>query len=243
MKRFFSRLIALSSVCLLLSDLRAEVREFTSTDGKKIQAQVVSIQGNQVVLAMGSKQYTLEMARFSEADQQYFTQWKENEAKNRIPDLEVDVSSGKSNRSDKNDDFDDRVGAFQFSISIMNDERGFDLEGAKAELFVIGENCAERNKYSVMQTNRFDLSIAEGDTFRWEGNELSYRFDDSEPSRWGHDYYGYVFRIKNSSGKVIYTKTLPKKFEGDEEKIFAFAVNTGFDSDMRSLGRVGTYNN
>ncbi len=199
------------------------------------------MRGDQVVLGMGAKQYTLPVSRFSQADQDYFVKWKENEAKNRIPRLEVDISSGKSNRLDTTDEFDDRKGSFQFSVKVANEERDYDLMDASADLVVIGENCEVRNNYSVMDTSNFKVSVIEGETFEWQGNEMSYRFDDSEPSRWGHKYYGYVLQIKNSSGKVIFTKTSPKKFEGDEEKIFAFQKGTAFDDDMKNQGRASIY--
>lgn len=228
-------------ILILLSVTQTPAREFTSTDGKTIEAEVLSIRGDQVVLQIGTKQYTLPTTRFSEADQTYFEEWKVAEAKNIIPDLEVDISTGKSNRLDTNDEFDDRKGSFQFSIKILNDERNYDLTNASATLVVVGEHCEKRNMYAVMQSSDFQLSVKEGDTFTWQGDKVSYRFDDSEPSRWGHQYYGYVLQIKNESGKIIFTKTLPSRFEGDEPKILAFKRGTAFDSDMKNQGNASIY--
>ncbi|MDF1825476.1 MAG: hypothetical protein P1U68_12590 [Verrucomicrobiales bacterium] len=219
----------------------APAREFTSADGKTIEGEVISIRNDQVVLQIGTKQYTLPTTRFSEADQSYFDEWKIAEAKNIIPKLDVDVSTGKSNRLDTADEFDDRKGSFQFSVKIQNNERNYDIEGATARLVVIGEHCEERKKYAIMQTTDFQLSVKEGDTFSWQGDTVSYKFDDSEPSRWGHQYYGYVLQISNASGKIIFTKTLPKKFEGDEAKILALKRSTGFDDQMKNLGNASIY--
>ena len=244
MKRNWVKTQLFSGITLLLgaaSSLEAEPRTLTSTDGKTFTAEILAIRGDQVVLSMGSKQYTLATSRFSEADQTYFEEWKAEQAKNLIPKLDVDISSGKSNRLDTNDQFDDRKGSFQFSIKVTNDERNFDLEEAKGILAVIGENCEVRNNYSIMAKSNFPLAVKEGETIEWQGDKFSYRFDDSEPARWGHQYYGYVFQVTNASGKVIFTKTLPKKFEGEEEKILAFQKGTAFDNEMKNRGKASIY--
>lgn len=236
-------LIAVLTTLAALSGTNSTAREFTSVDGKKINAEVLSIRGDQVVLKMGTKQYTLATSKFSKEDNEYFEEWKANEAKNRIPDLEVKINSGKSDRSDRNDSFDDRKGSFEFSVEILNEEQGFDLEDAVAELIVIGEDAADRRMFCIMQKNDFKISVLEGETFAWKGSPMHYSFDDSEPSRWGQQYHGFVFQIKNSSGKVIFTKTMPKKFEGSEDTILGFTEGIAFDSSLRSRGTARIYTN
>lgn len=71
---------------------------------------------------------------------------EKKELENHIPKMHIDVYSGKSDRSDKPDSFDDRISSFQFSVKLLNEEIHFDLQGAKADLAVIGGDAQTRGR-------------------------------------------------------------------------------------------------
>lgn len=206
-----------------------------------MEAKLIAVRGDQVVIRRGVKTFTVPATSFSVEDQQYFTEWKKKQLKELVPDLEVNINTGKSDRSDRGDSFDDRIGSFQFSISILNDERDFDLKGAKGILHVLGENCEDRDLYCVMQTNKFKIDVAETETFEWKGDPRRFRFDNRSPALWGNEYYGYIFRIVNAAGKVIYEKVTPKKFEDGVEEILKLRSDTAFDDEYRDRGRASIY--
>jgi len=216
-------------------------REFTSVDGKKIKAEVVSVTDSTVVIKRGIKQFNVPLDKLSQDDQVYLAEWRMTQQLNLIPKLDVDVSTGKSNRSDKRDDFDDRIGSFQFTVKITNNENGFDLKDAKGVVSVLGEDCDADDTYSVMQQSNFKVDIAEGETFEWKGEEKRYKFDDRPPAYWGHQYHGYIFQLKNANDKVIYTKVIPTKFEAGVEKILGIGANQSFDKEFRAQGRASIY--
>lgn len=221
----------------------AAPREFKSTDGKTITAEVAAVKGDQVVLSMNGREFTVPVARLSQPDQDFIAEWKKKDLENHIPKMRVEVASGKSDRSDKSDSFDNRTGSFEFSVKLLNEEIHFDLQGAKAELAVIGEDAETRGRYGVMQKNAFDVAVAPGKTFEWQGKRLHYRFDDRPPSYWGTSYAGYVLRIKNANGKVIYENAIPQSLESHVEAILKMEEGAAFDRNGESRGRITIYDN
>lgn len=241
-----NRTIYLTLLCAFVAALHVPVadgREFKSTDGKVINADIVNVRGTDVVLSMAGKSFTVPISRFSAADQEYIAQWKAQAAENHVPRLRVEVNSGKSDRSDKADCFDDRKGSFEFTIKVKNEEIDFDLKGAKAYLSVIGEDAENKGRFGVMQKSSFEVSVTPGGTFEWRGDKVSYKFDDSPPSYWGVSYAGYVLQIKNAKGKVIFENAIPQAFEKKVEDVLKFGVSDAFDRDAKARGKVYIYDN
>lgn len=221
----------------------AAPREFKSKDGKTITAEVVKVVGEDVVLAMDGREFTVPISRFSQPDQDFVAEWKKKESENHIPKMRIEVYSGKSDRSDKADDFDNRTGSFQFSVKLLNEEIHFDLQGAKAELAVIGEDAETRGRYGIMQKTAFDVAAGPGKTFEWQGKRLHYRFDDRPPSYWGSSYAGYVIRIKNANGLVIYENAIPQSFQNHIEAILKMEEGAGFDRNAEPRGSISIMEN
>ncbi len=230
-------------LCLLTFAQSLFSREFTSTDGKKMEASVIAVQGTSVVLKRGAKQYTVPVNRFSLDDQSYIKKWAEDKMQNMIPKLKVDINPGKSNRSDRKDYYDDRKGSFQVSINISNEEIHYILNGGKASLSVIGEDCYDTKKYGIMQKSSFKVDIQPGKNFTWKGSRLHFKFDDSPPAYWGVKYYGFVFQIKNANGKVIHKSSSQKKFVAYIDKILKLNVEAGFDKGLNSRNDIHIYKN
>ncbi|MCP5539418.1 MAG: hypothetical protein H7A53_09395 [Akkermansiaceae bacterium] len=66
-------------------------REFTDAQGRKIQAEIVSVKGDQVTIRRADrKDYTIAIALLSEADQAYIRQWKPGAAAADNPPVKVD---------------------------------------------------------------------------------------------------------------------------------------------------------
>ncbi len=225
-----------TAIFVLFTIQSLTAREFTATDGRKIEAEVVAIRDGSVVIKRGTKQYTLPQEKFSAADQEFFKEWKKNEQKNKIPKLDIDIATGKSDRNDKSDGFDDRKGSFEFTIKVTNEEIGYNLENASATLAVLGEDCEDRKKFCIMQKSNFTVNAAEGETSQWKGKAFNYLFDNRPPAYWGSEYCGYALQIKNASGKVIFSKSMPAKFEGHTDKILSLGVESAFDSKLKGRG-------
>lgn len=58
-------------LAILLFSLSAHAREWTSTDGKAIEADLIRVEGDNIVLLMKGKEFNIPLTRLVEADQEY----------------------------------------------------------------------------------------------------------------------------------------------------------------------------
>ncbi len=182
----------------------AEGREFTSTDGKKIQAEVLKVTPDAVVLGRSGSNFTVPLNRLSKPDRAFIKKWAENEKKNRIPKVDIKINSNKRDRREQNS-YEDRVGEFKFEIFIDNDERAFDIKKATGTLIVLGKYLYEKDEGIVMERKEFkDVSILEGESIKLEGNLVKFEYD-KDGYQHGQKYDGYLFVLKTDSGKIIKT--------------------------------------
>ena len=75
-------LIAFALFAALIGSV--EARTFTDANGRKIEAELLGVSGTEVRIRKGGKDYTLPIARFSEADQKYIRTWASKESENTL---------------------------------------------------------------------------------------------------------------------------------------------------------------
>jgi hypothetical protein len=111
-------LVAAATVLLaaLSSNASAEVRTFTSTDGKAIKAELVGVRDGKASLQMeGGKVFDVPLARLSEGDQTFIKTWAETNKTYKLTDLRFEVrkdrkverkesGKGKDRKTDKTSD-------------------------------------------------------------------------------------------------------------------------------------------
>ncbi len=230
----FAVLLGCSILIVLTS---AEARIFTSTDGNEIDGEIIAAKRASVVIKVGTKNFTIPVSRLVDADQKYIDEWKVEAAKSLIPKLDVKINPGVNNHRDKGGDFDDRAGSFDFSISVENRERGYNLQDATGKLVVLGRSVVDNDIYVVQQAVSMNFSVEEGKTEEWQGQEVRFEYDDSGSVQGGYKYYAYLFELKNSSGKVIYQKASQKKFETSIGEGIGLSQGEYADSALKKRGR------
>ena len=100
-------------------------RTFTSTDGKTLQAKLLSVGAENITIqAANGKSYTLPPTRFSASDQTYIKKWAEDQKKNYIPSLDIKFASGKGDAK-SGVDYDDRAQRFTPKVTITNRDTKF----------------------------------------------------------------------------------------------------------------------
>lgn len=84
------------STVLLLSLLSttANAREWTNTAGKKITAEIVRVEGSDVVLEMKGKEVNVAMDKLSAADNDFIRMWQDDQKKEETPEASADTSTG-----------------------------------------------------------------------------------------------------------------------------------------------------
>ncbi|MEO0416822.1 MAG: hypothetical protein AAF226_17930, partial [Verrucomicrobiota bacterium] len=60
------------------SALSLQARTFTNSSGRSIEAEIASVEGDNVVLKMGGKSYPVPIKSLSPADQTYIKEWATN---------------------------------------------------------------------------------------------------------------------------------------------------------------------
>ncbi len=179
-------------------------REFTSTDGKKIEAEVLKVTSDSVVLGRGGSNFTVPLNRLSKGDRSFLKEWAENEEKNRIPKVDIKINSNKRDRREQNA-YEDRVGEFRFEIFIENDEQNFDIKKATGTLIVLGKYLYEKDEGIVMERKEFkNVTIPDGESIKLEGSLVKFEYDKSGYQH-GQKYDGYLFVLRTAGGKIIKT--------------------------------------
>jgi hypothetical protein len=205
-----------------------EGREFTSTDGKKIEAEVLKVTPDAVVLERGGSNFTVPLNRLSKPDLTFLKKWVEDEKKNRIPKVEIKVNSNKRDRREQNA-YEDRKGEFKFEIFIENEERGFNIEKATGTLIVLGKYLYERDEGIVMERKEFkDITVLEGETRTVEGGLVKFEYDKDGYTH-GQKYDGYLFVFKTAGGKVIKTVGSTSRVESSAPLILKLRNENRFD--------------
>lgn len=221
----FSHVIRGSAVALALALLlcatiaEAGFREFTGRDGRTMVAEIVSASGGKVTLKReNGRTVTTNVIVFSDEDQDFIRQWQKDQQSTYTPRLSFEVNTGKSTREADDLGMDYWRQTFEFTAAISNDERDFDVSGAKGILIVLGKHITESNRLKVLSKQEFDANIPAGKTLTFRGKGFSTSYIDIDYSREGYKYNGYLLILQNADGKVIASDSTPDTFA-------RFAVN------------------
>ena len=127
MKKTLLRLLLIMS---LPAFLQAEVRKFTDTSGREIQAELVAVRGDQVEMNVGGKEFTLPISKFVEADATFIKEWgAANPAPLNIRGLHVQIKKNTdkvkeakpaSGAKGKGDDSKTSKTNFEYQITVQN---------------------------------------------------------------------------------------------------------------------------
>ena len=235
---------ALVLFTLFIGLAHAEPRTFTSTDGRTIQATVIKVTDANVVLDHPNfGTVTVPLDRLVEGDRKFLAKWAEAEKKNRIPKTEIQINSNKRDRR-KEDAYEDRRGEFEFEIHIENEERNFDIAGAKATLIAFGDYMYDPGSCVIMERTEFNkIEIPEGKTRTLTGKLVRFEYD-KDGYKHGEKYTGYLFELRTASGKIIVRKGSTQRVINDAEQLLKLRMRDIFDErTYRKLGRASTSSN
>ena len=221
----------LSSWCVLaLSEAHASgFRVFTSSDGKPLEAKVLSMTGQKVTLerAADGKAFTLPVKRFSAGDQTYLKAWKPSAKKGgkkaeptkkkgkqelsvhpEPPRIEVKVSSNK--RIEKtNISLDDKKMSVKFELAVKSLERGMELEGLKVNCFVFGRGVDDNNELKVICRDDHEIGLKYGTEVELMGEKQNLMYDNRGYATYGHSYLGHVVVVRDSQNRIIFKDAAP----------------------------------
>ncbi|MEM1297539.1 MAG: hypothetical protein AAGH89_19385 [Verrucomicrobiota bacterium] len=229
-------------LCLPLTGF-AQERKFTSNDGKTIEATLIDTQPEQVQLKLPEgRKVWVPRSRFDEASIKYIEEWESSPSMrakavlgDRLPKLGISVVNGGSQkRDDKEAGYvDERKRNIHFRVSILNEERGFKLENAKATLFIHGESMNTGRNVVVHKKVWDNLTLDFQQKRDLDAGAFELWYDD-RGAVYGFKYDGYFLIVQDMEGKVIATKSIPSSAAKYAEQILKFGEGSAFDRSYRS---------
>lgn len=238
--------IAFAASIVLLS-LRAEAREFTSSSGQKMEAEIYSVSGDSVTLARSDgKQFSVPLTRFSAADQVYIKKWAEENKgkvpahlKDKKPRMTMRISTGKTSKDDDQISgfIDERKQNVQLTATMENKDAVYPITDAKMTMMVFGESPETGDNAVVYQQefNGIDLPLNQEKTLEGKGFELWY---DDEGAMYGFKYKGYLVFLEDPEGKILHETSIPgtaAKYLDNARKLKAGDV---YDRDYKRTSSV-----
>lgn len=237
-------------------------RTFRSEDGKSIEAEVISVQGTTVTLQRSDgRRFTHPLSHFTAADQAALRGGSPAPAQASVVpqtplptvepalavrppsplqpaakphQLDVRITSGKSDRVSKIEMFDDRSLRLKFQVSITSRELNRELAGAKGTLVILGKSVLDPSEYGVLGREEFSVDVSPRKPFQYEGKSFTTEYDDKGgSSRFGFRYLGYVFVLLDAEGRLIRADALPDAYSKLADKALALqplqVVDRNFD--------------
>ncbi|HCE45572.1 MAG TPA: hypothetical protein DET40_18685 [Lentisphaeria bacterium] len=103
-----------------------------------------------------------------------------------------------------------------------------DFTGNKIEIYVLGENTADKHICQVLAVEKKDLNLKKKETLDLDVKAAS-EFNKLNVNKYGAEYCGYFIVIKDKGGKVFAVKTNKAPFQKLTEKILKMDESYEFD--------------
>jgi hypothetical protein len=196
----------------------AEAREFTSSTGQKLEAEIIYVVGQSVTIEKADKtRVSIPIKRFSAADRKYIADWQEknratvpDHLKDKTPRMVFTVSNGKTNRDDdrRSGYVDEHRQNVCITVTMENKDAVYPVVGSKLTVMVLGTD-PETKRNAVVYRQEFekiDLPLNQEQVAQARSFELWY---DDRGAMYGHKYKGYIVFLEDGTGKVLAEACIP----------------------------------
>lgn len=203
----------------LVGTLFAAPREFTSTDGATILAEVQFVADGKVSLQRSDgRSFTVPVTRFSPEDQLYIQKWQEENKgkvpphlKDKKPRINMRVSTGA--RSSKEDDkesgfVNEQKKKVALKAVVVNEDAVYPIDTVNVTFMIWGRSPETRENVVVHRQDFPNEKLPLNITREFQGESLEIWFDDIG-AMYGHEYKGYFIYIADPSGKILAEKNIP----------------------------------
>lgn len=218
----------------------AELREFTDTNGRKIQAELVEV-GDGVVsirMADGRLFRDIPLSRFSEADRRFVKDWvKEREKRLSMlqpeDDVQIEVKKGRRDELNNYGEIDDREQRFIPSVRLTNKELTKPLSDVRATLVIVAESVTSSNVVKVLSVQDFQFgNLPYREPVEREGRLFQTTYDDQNYAKWGYKYDGYVLVLRNSADEITHVKASKPSWEDNLKNVLSAKAGSLYSDDF-----------
>lgn len=216
-------------------------RTFTASDGRTLEGEALSVSGDSAVLKLdGGREVTVPLDKLIEKDREYLASWAKERAKTVIPKVRVNINTNKTDSPQRNGIYE-RQGQVQIEILVTNDERGFDIEGASATLFVVADSLRDEGDSVIIQRKEFTgIDIDFGRTGALNAETVRYEYDREGSYWYGEKYAGYAVVLRNAQGKVIDVSGSAPRYAGAIDALLQLQEGDQCDKEFRKVSSRGT---
>lgn len=208
--------------------LRADTRVFVSVAGTLLEAEIVSVSGDNVTLKRKSDAQSLVINRktLCREDGNYIDRWLDQH-----PDRGTDAPAppspaaadskaapaqkyrivcqtlpSKSARSPA--DSDHRTVEISYNFNLSNQEVRRDLQDGKGVAFTLGKSVGDSNgDFIVLQKEEFDINLRAQSKMVYSTKPM--RLTYNQESAYGVKSYGYVLIIRDAAGTISLVEASP----------------------------------
>ncbi|RBP39668.1 hypothetical protein DES53_10995 [Roseimicrobium gellanilyticum] len=245
-----------------LASLSAEVRTFIDQNGRSLQGELVSANGELVTIKRSSDGlvFTVKASNFSKTDQDYFVSKgavvkltqppvaPANLGTSATPKaiastpaantsspmrIEAKVYPNKSDRP-TNNAYDERTARVGFRVDIRNGEQQRPFSGGKATMMAFAKNLEDNQESKVISREEFDVTLEPLKTLTHDTKEVKLTYDNIA-YKYGFKYYGYLLVVKDSTGKTVATVGSSGTIEKSAEDLLKFAAEDMFDKNNKKI--------
>jgi hypothetical protein len=250
------------ALCGLLS-LSAEVRTFIDQNGRSLQGELVSSNGELVTIKRTSDGlvFTVKASNFSKTDQDYFVtkgavvkQTPTPAAASVAPPASTGASPASAtastagppmridvkvypNKSDRptNYYYDERTARVGFKVDIRNGEQQRPFSGAKAVMMAFAKNLQDGQESKVISREDFDVTLEPLKTMTHETKEVKVPYDNIAYKS-GYKYSGYLLVVKDQTGKTVTAVGSSSSIEKSADALLKLEINDLFDKKNEKTG-------
>jgi hypothetical protein len=246
------------ALCGLVS-LSAEVRTFIDQNGRSLQGELVSANGELVTIKRSSDGlvFTVKASNFSKTDQDYFvtkgavvkptqppatpanlgtaTPTRPAPSTTSGPPMRIEVKVY-SNKSDRptNYYFDERTARVGFKVDIKNGEQQRPFNGGKATMMAFAKNLEDSQESKVISREEFDVSLEPLKTMTQETKEVKLAYDNIA-YKYGFKYSGYLLVVKDQTGKTVTVVGSSGTIEKSADDLLKLAAEDLFDKNNKKI--------
>lgn len=220
-------IVAIFTAAAFTSISRAETRAFIDQNGRSLEGEFVSVNGDMVTIKRASdgQVFTVKASNFSLADQKYFASKggvvpgipsavgpgtpksaapppAPNTTANTAPmRIEVKIYPAKKQKS-QGGYLDDKIQRISYRVDIRNGEQQRAFTGGKATIMAFAEDLQDRAESVVISKEEFDVNLTPLAAMSVDTKEVKLTFDNIG-YKYGHKYSGYLLVIKGPDGKTV----------------------------------------
>jgi len=241
-------LLPVLSLSLMLangfSSVRAEseVLEITDLQGRKMNARLVSSDGQMVNIARDGdqKKFALPMTQLDGTTQRLVFDWIEKGG-SLLETYEVNVDTGKTRKKDGSEDFDDKRVNLKPVVTVKNPDAKYESRNADMTVIFIGRPVQSNSDIFILKSQLFEIpKLKPLTSVEFKMDEISQAYDNRGYAQFGARYVGYAILIHDAAGEKIYfSRSVPAGPILDHgKKLLDLKTGMTYDRDLTPKQRL-----